>query len=223
MIKELLADMSIEEGQKLVLIYSTFPNLEDSKIREKMMEYLQDPTSDFFEKSQNSKKTSKKNYEDINISKEELKLQSITRRYDPCAKWKLITGIDEEYSQKYLKDGYAVFYLPNQGKYILEKLYEAQNRPAFGAATYILNEDVFRKNEEEIIKFGKIDRTYLSKIKKEQPKEVKKIIHTGWGNAICKYFDIETSKKYTNEQRDEIRKLADEVEFSKQPLDREEI
>ena len=48
---------------------------------------------------------------------------------------------------------------------------------------------------------------------------MKKLIHTGWGNALINYFDIKESKKYTKEQCRTIQKLVEEVESSKKPLE----
>ncbi len=51
-------------------------------------------------------------------------------------------------------------------------------------------------------------------------KKADRIIHTGWSNGICRYFDIENSSNYTKEQTENIKKLAKQVEESKIPLER---
>ena len=117
----------------------------------------------------------------------------------------MIESLDSEYSQEFLEDGHVVFYLPNAGKYIIEKLYERNNQNAYGAATYILDEGS-EKNNGKIIKDGKIIKKALINLRKEE--RVRKIIHTGWDNAICEYFDIEENRKYTDEQIDRIKELA---------------
>lgn len=212
MIREVLKDQSIEDGQKLVLIYSTFPNREDVKTRTKLIEYLNDAAENFRNAGKGPKK--KKDNDRIVDPVPQNKFVS-----DPCSRWKLISSIDEEYSQEYLKDGHIIFYLPNEEKYIIEKLYDKNNKPAYGAATYILDERTFEQNRDEIIKDEKIDKSALVELRKTQGKTVKKLIHTGWGNALINYFDIKESKKYTKEQCRTIQKLVEEVESSKKPLE----
>ena len=111
-----------------------------------------------------------------------------------------------------------MFYLPNKGKYIIEKLYKKNNEPAYGSATYIIDEEDFENRRSEIIKNGKVDKKVLVEMK--QGEKAKKIIHTGWGNAIAKYFDIDNPSKYTERQSKKIRKLAKQVEDSKKVLER---
>ena len=52
---------------------------------------------------------------------------------------------------------------------------------------------VIFKNNGKIIKDGKIIKKALINLRKEE--RVRKIIHTGWDNAICEYFDIEENRK----------------------------
>lgn len=130
-----------------------------------------------------------------------------------------MASLDSEYSFEYKSDGSAIFYLPKFRKYILEKLYNQNNEPAWGAATYILDEDIYEENEENIIEGDVINRSKLARLRGE--KGVKRFIHTGWSNAICKFFDIEDTGKYTEEQINQIKKFSKQVEESKKPLERE--
>lgn len=214
MIREILKKPEIDDGQKLVLIYSTFPDKDDVKTRSKLIDYLKDAADNF----KNSGKGPKRKRE----PKPEDPVPQNKYVSDPCSRWKLISNIDKDYSQEYLKDGHIIFYLPNEEKYIIEKLYDKNRKPAYGAATYILDERTYEQNKDEIIKDGKIDKSTLVSLRGEKPKEVKKLIHTGWGNAVLKYFGIQDSKKYSKEQCRIIKELADEVEKTKRPLDDDE-
>ena len=121
-----------------------------------------------------------------------------------------------------MKDGHIIFYLPSEEKYIIEKLYDKNRKTAYGAATYILDEKTFEMHKDEIIKDDKINKSALVDLRKTNSKEVKKLIHTGWGNAMLKYFGVKESKKYSKEQCRVIQSLAEEVENSKRPLDERE-
>ena len=47
---------------------------------------------------------------------------------------------------------------------------------------------------------------------------IKKIIHTGWANSLIRYYDIENSPEYSEEEKDSIKKQAEMVEKSKIPI-----
>ena len=215
MIREVLKDRGIDDGQKLVLIYSTFPDREDVKTRAKLLDYLNDASDNFKgpTKGQRKKKEPEKNTTFTPQNK------FVT---DPCSRWKLISALDKEYSQEYLEDGHLITYLSNEEKYIIEKLFDKHRRPAYGAATYILDERTFKENRDKIIQENKINKNELVALRKQESSSVKKIIHTGWGNAILKYFDVKESKKYTREQCRVIQSLVEEVEESRRPIDERE-
>ena len=215
MIREVLKDRGIDDGQKLVLIYSTFPDREDVKTRAKLLDYLNDASDNFKgpTKGQRKKKEPEKNTTFTPQNK------FVT---DPCSRWKLISALDKEYSQEYLEDGHLITYLSNEEKYIIEKLFDKHRRPAYGAATYILDERTFKENRDKIIQENKINKNELVALRKQESSSVKKIIHTGWGNAILKYFDVKESKKYTKEQCRVIQGLVEEVEESRRPIDERE-
>lgn len=215
MIREVLKDRGIDDGQKLVLIYSTFPDREDVKTRAKLLDYLNDASDNFKgpTKGQRKKKEPEKNTTFIPQNK------FVT---DPCSRWKLISALDKEYSQEYLEDGHLITYLSNEEKYIIEKLFDKHRRPAYGAATYILDERTFKENRDKIIQENKINKNELVALRKQESSSVKKIIHSGWGNAILKYFDVKESKKYTKEQCRVIQGLVEEVEESRRPIDERE-
>ena len=228
-IREILQSEDLEDTQKLVLIYSTFPAPEDEETRNELIDYIGNLTNTIHEPGggRRGPKRPGENFQNKFVT-------------DPCARWNLMAQIDSEYSQQFLKDGHIIFYLPNEGKFIIERLYKANKQFAYGDATYILNADLFREKKDEIIANSKVNRTSLIKIAKEnstnrtnesldsQEKEpnvgknkgAKKIIHTGWANEMVKYFQLEDESKYTKEQIEEIRKLVKAVEDSRKPLER---
>ncbi len=213
MIRGILKKGEIDDGKKLTLLYSTFSKKEDSDIRDDLIKYLDEP------EETNHTSTGKTRLSELKFKRTEgetrIQNRSVT---DPCSRWNLIAELDQDYSQEYLKDGNMIFYLPNQGKYIIEKLYNKNFDKAYGSATYILDEDEFRKNKTDIVKDGKIDKSILVEMRRN--KKADRIIHTGWSNGICRYFDIENSSNYTKEQTENIKKLAKQVEESKIPLER---
>lgn len=215
MIREVLKEQSIDDGQKLVLIYSTFPDRDDIKIRAKLLDYLNDASDNFKGSSKGQRRS--KEQEKNNTSTPQNKFVS-----DPCSRWKLIASLDRDYSQEYLKDGHIITYLSNEEKYIIEKLFDKHRRPAYGAATYIVDERTFKINRDRIIQDDRINKNELVALRKQESKSVKKIIHTGWGNAILKYFDVKESKKYSKEQCRIIQGLVEEVEASRRPVDERE-
>ena len=213
MIRGILKKGEIDDGKKLTLLYSTFSKKEDSDIRDDLIKYLDEP------EETNHTSTGKTRLSELKFKRTEgetrIQNRSVT---DPCSRWNLIAELDQDYSQEYLKDGNMIFYLPNQGKYIIEKLYNKNFDKAYGSATYILDEDEIRKNKTDIVKDGKIDKSILVEMRRN--KKADRIIHTGWSNGICRYFDIENSSNYTKEQTENIKKLAKQVEESKIPLER---
>ena len=222
-ITEVLKNKNISDSEKLVLIFSTFPNPEDIDIYQRLLSNLSDVAQSIYDKKGN-KDTSHKDLKNIkpnNVSTPKIQQEDNRKTTDPCARWKLIAKIDSDYSQEYLKDGHVIFYLPNNGKYIIEKLFTKDLRPAYGAATYILSENEFEKNENVIIsKNSKVNRSVLPSLK-SQSDDIDKLVHTGWANAIVRYFDLENLEKYTENQIEEFKKIAEQVENSKKPLERE--
>ena len=208
---EIFKKDDLNDTQKLVLIYSTFPtdSEEDLKARNKYMSYMSDVVARK-EVSEKEGTTHKSQAEDI--------LEQNKYITDPCARWNLIASIDKDYSQEYLKDGHIVFYLPNEKKFVIEKLYDKGLKPAYGSATYIVDEAVFIANRNEIVNEESINKRFLVRIHKEKAPGISKLIHTGWESALIKYFDIENSKTRTESEKKKIKSLAKRVEKSKKPM-----
>lgn len=130
-------DLSIEE--KLVLIFSTFSKLEDEKIVKKFLSNIKNENLNNIVNLNPEEKVSNENKKLLEEFEEKYIIQ--IRR-----KWNFIMQKDLEYSQKYFNNGYIVFYLPNKGKYILEKIFFADTKVAYGSATYIFTKDEFENN-----------------------------------------------------------------------------
>ena len=150
----------------------------------------------------------------------------ISSRYvtDPCTRWNFMASLDPNYAVDYLKtDGHAIIHLPTLGKHIVERIFEKSGKKhqwAYGHATYILDDDTYNSYKDRIvIDYDKkqnfvIDRKSLVSLRKET-KGVEKVVHAGWGKSMCEAFDVDTSSFYTQEKREEIHRLAEEVERSK--------
>ena len=215
MLEEVFKNDTLTENQKLILIYSSFSSDDekDAEMRNKFIGYMSERIESFTESTGETRiRTGDGIVQDVQI-------KHVT---DPWTRWNLISSLDKDYSQEYLKDGCIIFYLPNRSKYVIEKLYDKNNKPAYGAATYVLDENVFKTHENEIIVNGCINRTHLVSLNKNQMQGVKKLVHTGWASALIRYFDIENSKEYTEEEKADIKEKAEHVEKTKKPLSRDD-
>lgn len=205
----------MSDEEKMVSVFSTFPDQESFELRQELLLNLTEAESSIHKKTEETRSLKNEKKDGIDKDKKQGKGEFET---DPCARWRLITELDEEYSQKLLDDKTLIVYLPNKRKYIIEKLFDSKHRIAYGTATYVLDEDIFEKNKLEIIQQNKVNRSKLVELK--QTGCAKKIIHKGWGKAICKEFDIENPKLYTEERRKLIKQIAVEVENSKRPREK---
>ena len=208
MLKELLQRPDIDDGQKLDLIFSTFSGEDEKDIREKFLKLLPDVVKDLYIQDGGSKpRPTPKPHPlvepDVEPSKKGVGI-------DPAVRWNFIASLEEEYSKKYLVDGHAIFYLPNYGMYIIEKLFDENKGPAYGAATYLIPENVYLNNEEEIIQDESINRRALIKLNKGS--QAKKEVHIGkWGDNIYNDLDIDNDSRCTEERKERIRNLGREV------------
>lgn len=219
---KLLSTTGMEDDEKLVLIYSAFPDDKYTLLREELIDTVENVQITY----RNSCKGGNKPKPLVDP------IEHITHfekhSMDPCAKWIFLSKLDSKFTFTYLKkDGHMVGYLPNHEKYIIEKLYDKKkgmaekNEWAYGAATYIIDEETFEKYKDQILlDFGDgtdqvINRKKLIELKDSESANVKKVVHQGWGNAICEEFNIEESSIYTDKQREQIKKLAKQAEQAK--------
>lgn len=217
MIKQVLKSSQLSEEDKLTLICSTFDSDEDSKTR---MELIQCLDVDNKENKRNLNKNESKKIS-IGFGSSTSKNAYIT---DPCMRWKLISLLDEEYSQEVCKDGYIIFKLPNvkNGTVIIEKMFKKSPNgviPSYGNATYILSEEQFDKSENDIVDSNNMLKTInlseLAELRGEEKAD--KLNHSSkWGNNIKEYFDVEKEESmYDKEKIEQIDKTIESIENSR--------
>lgn len=219
---KLLKEPKMEDDEKLVLIYSAFSEDKYTELRNLLIE-----TISKIQIKNVSTQSRKNNNPNPNPTPNPI---ATSNRYvtDPCARWNLMAKFDPNYTVEYCKrDGHAIIHLPSLDKHIIEKIFEKDSKTgthkwAYGRATYIIDELVYSEYEKDIVlkdddKTEAIDRNILVKLGKEK-EGTEKIVHSGWGKKMCEAFDIDTESLYSQEQRDEIHKLAEQVEKSKKMI-----
>lgn len=218
MLKSIMLDSTIDEGKKITLLYSTFPEVEDTEIMRKLEACLREVTEN--NKSNSSSEKSRTEIkENQDTPADELK--KIKKAYEPRAKYRLLSIIDNEYKFYYnIKDGTGIFYFPNRDEYLIEKLYSKGRKPATDVATYILSKDSFEQNQDRIIQDGRVNISELYELKKSNTAGVKRLVHTGWANSIVKYYELDNERKYSQRQIAETKRLAEQVEKSKREIER---
>lgn len=236
MIRNILSSKDIDDGQKIMLIASTFRRPEDEEKRTEFRLYLA-----------RIEKVSNNGFEPIELdgtgdkssgdSRGEIYERHIT---DPFTRCMLISAIDPNYRYEYLKDGHVIFEFPEHNKYVIEKLFMAGDDKKFArdAATYILDGDFYRTNEsaikvpdkDSLEVCGGIERKALTHLRREDEKRVKgnigqnfetqglridRLQHIrNWAKNFCKYFGLTPESEYSEEKKAEIESLINTVEKS---------
>lgn len=175
---EAVTNPNISFTKKLVFIYSIFQADEDEIIRDELLnsipnkdEEMYIPQNDIVRQYQ-EEKMAKQNGNSSNL----------------CKRWNILSNFDDNYSQKLFDDGHIEFFIPKINLYIVEKLYDSNNRTAYGAATYAINKEIYEANIDSIIKNNKINRSNLVKLHKD--KEAFKLIHLeSWGNQMNDFLN----------------------------------
>lgn len=199
-----------DNTEKFMVISSLFPEQESIDIRQEISERCLDLGEGAREEEKGTKRK---------------KVGETSKDYnkyitDPVSRFMLMKLLDKEYSFKMTSDGHAVMFLPNYEKVIIEKMLDKNGRPYYGAATYVLDEEYFDKNKNEIIVEGdKIKRSKLSE--SSSSKSVEKLVHsaTGWGKGIKKVFEIDEETK-TPENLEQIEEAIKAVEESRTKIER---
>lgn len=220
MLKSIMLDTSIDESKKITLLYSTFPEVEDTEVMRRLEVCLREVTEDM-KTTPNLSGNAVKKAKDKDEEASDDQLKNLKKAYEPRAKYRLLSIIDEEYKFTYNeKDGTAIFFFPNKDEYVIEKLYDKDRKPATNVATYILSKDAYEQNKDQFYQDGRINISKLYALKTSKTKGVKRFIHTGWANSIVKYYDLDNQKKYSREQILETQRLAEQVEKSKKEIER---
>ena len=143
------------------------------------------------------------------------KFQSEEYITDPFARLSLFQELDKNYILEMTDDGYAVVKCPIAKKVILEKLFDKNGAPYYGAATYILDMDYYRANKAYIHCDGKIVRKELTDFRKV--KGVTPIAHVDrkWGRDIKNEFEVEIESQYSEEEIQKIDATIARVERSR--------
>ena len=180
-LQELAGMISLLEDntEKFMIISSLFPEPEAIETRQELSEICLELDEGIKEKG--GKKRIKREKADRDYN------QYIT---DPTARFMLIKLLDENYSFKMTLDGHAIMHLPNSNRVLIERMLDKNGKPFYGAATYILDEDCFKRNEDAIVVDNKVKRNKLSQ--NAESRGVEKLIHspTGWGKGIKEIFGI---------------------------------
>lgn len=221
MLKKIMLDPTIDEGKKITLLYSTFPDVEDTEIMKRLEMCLREVKENSITNAGTSKRH-KKNEDPIKDENDnDGVLKKLKRAYEPRAKYRLLEAIDDEYKFNYnVKDGTAIFFFPNRDEYLIEKLYAKGRMPATDTATYVLSKSLYEQNKDRIIQDGKINISELYALKKSNIKGIKRFVHTGWANGIVKYYDLDNPDIYSKKKIAEYKRLAEIVEKSKQEIER---
>lgn len=195
-------------GERFMIIGAIFPeeNEHDSSIRQILIEECIDVEEN---STYDNKKGKRKAIEKAKVPSSK---KMVT---DPFARMRLFKELDEEYSFELITDGHATIKLPNLGKVIIEKMLDKNKQPAYGAATYIVEEDYYNKNCESIVKNGKISRTKLYSHIDE--KGVDRIIHSidSWGQGIKRILGIDENSKWSKEDIEKIDRIIERIKESK--------
>lgn len=197
------------EEEKYMTIITIFPDEEDSKIRKDLIDNTIVVDSSV---QGNGKRKGK----DIDIDNDDKDKGKNYKKHitDSTYRFQLIKNLDEKYYAEMTKDGHIVLTLPKFKKVIIEKILDKNRQEGYGAATYILDEDYYRENEEEINQEGKIDRTKLVETNKNN--EAKKIRHTirTWGKDVKTYFESLQGTEYTKEESEKIDEIIEKIKNS---------
>lgn len=210
-LQELAGMISLLEDntEKFMIISSLFPEPEAIETRQELSEICLELDEGIKEKG--GKKRIKREEADRDYN------QYIT---DPTARFMLIKLLDENYSFKMTLDGHAIMHLPNSNRVLIERMLDKNGKPFYGAATYILDEDCFERNEDAIVVDNKVKRNKLSQ--NAESRGVEKLIHspTGWGKGIKEIFGINEETK-SPEELEQIERAIKIVEESRRKIERE--
>jgi len=196
--------------EKYMTIITIFPDEEDSEVRRDLIDNTIAVDSNVQGKGQGKKKgmVDDDNRDDT-LGKDYKK--HIT---DSTYRFQLIRNLDDKYYVEMTEDGHVVLTLPKFKKVIIEKLLDKNRQEGYGAATYILDEDYYLSNEEEINQDGRINRTRLVEANKDD--EAVKIRHTirTWGKNVKYYFEDLPGTEYTEEESKRIDEIIEKIKDS---------
>ena len=199
------------------LIFSTFDgdSQEEKDIRDELIELLESVDA-YKEKSKGTKR----------VKPVDPKVKSFEYVTDPLERWRVFSAIDKEGSKKILphnmevRDGHRVFFFPNYGEVLIEKMYEkryGETDWAYASATYIMKIETFFRFADEIIIKGAINRTFLGELYRSDD-AFRQIHGPKWAEHVLEHFGIimgVENEKHTEEEIKKLYELAERVKMSR--------
>lgn len=146
---------------------------------------------------------------------------------DSTYRFNLIRLFDKEYFMEMTADGHAIIKLPKFKKVMIEKMLDTKKEEGYGAATYIVDEDYYLANEDDIKVEGKVNRKELIRalkmekadrfshiVEQSDGKENKNKKRVSWGEQLKRYFTGLSQSRYTEEEEKEIDNAIENINNS---------
>ena len=137
--------------------------------------------------------------------------------FDPIEKFFAIRKLAKNASFIGYKNGYIEIYLKEHRKIVLEKIFEENGNAAYGAATYIIDDEFWQDNKMNYISDNKIllrGKNGSSSLYSSDLSKSERIYHTAeWTDVMLDYFGINNPRQsiYSQEEIDEIRKAFQSI------------
>ena len=138
-----------------------------------------------------------------------------TRMREPIAKVSLLLAFDADaVPLEGIIDGHVIIIYPNLEKVCIEKLHKTgrngEKRNENKSATYFMTKEEFEKYKEDIIKDGRVNRSFLIEKWMRDPEHW--LAHNGneyWEKELLKMFGVEKEdSRYSEEEKERIKNLA---------------
>lgn len=138
--------------------------------------------------------------------------------YPDFVKWKFYKALDKDVRVTRYSNGYVEFASSKLGVRIIEKYYDG-DKPAYGTATYIVNEKDYRDNQAELITLTRTGKILESSQMKQIVPRKDRIAHRTqsaqktWMDEIVKYFDVDFERELdTRYTKEELKELKETIE-----------
>ncbi len=216
-----LKTSNLSDEEKLNFIFSSFngagKNIEQIRTQNDARMYLIQALNVSNEMVQGQKNSTTTRTKSQTTKKQE------ANRYvtDPIYRWQLFSELDEDCEIELYLDGTAKVSLPNLDKIILEKLFKSTKMGTkinYGAATYMMKQEEFYKNQNNIVEDGKVNRRFL--VEMGEKEEADRFVHSSkWGKVLKENLEISLEKGYSQEKIERIDKLVDQIEKARELTD----
>ena len=215
LLNEAFKNPNINENQRFILVMNMLYKDEDEKLRK---EYLNKLT---FERFNEKKQTQS------GEMKRQLTGSKKTNReyiYPVNIKWQFLNALDKNAIITKYSNGYVEVKSEKLGVRVIEKYFDVKTNnnysPAYGVATYVIDEEEYRGNEKELIKIDRkgepqLNDTILRLIvpKTNRIRHNTKSSKKNWMREITMFFNIElTGEKQTEKEsrysQEELKNLS---------------